>query len=333
MRLTQLSLDEWERTLPDSGAEVFHRPEVLHVIDEYTDSEMRLYGGFKGEEPVGLLPIFVDSNPLGKIVTSPPPSMVVPRLGPIVLTASPKQRKREAVNRRFVERVLDDLRMDSPRSLVRLQCSLWYDDPRPFQWAGHEVEQSFTYVLDLADTTTDAVRAAFSKGLRREITASEVEDVTVAVEDATMATRVHEQVADRYGQQDERFHVNLEYMRDIVAALDDRSRVYVARDPSGGYRSGIVVLYGSDTAYFWLGGARASYDGESVNGKLHWRIITDILDGDTPDVNGYDLVGANTERLCQYKSKFGATLEPYYTVESSGLGMRVAKRGYNLVNK
>jgi hypothetical protein len=39
-------------------------------------------------------------------------------------------------------------------------------------------------------------------------------------------------------------------------------------------------------------------------------------------------MGANTERLCQYKSKFGADLVPYYVVESGGRTMDLAKKTY-----
>jgi hypothetical protein len=50
-------------------------------------------------------------------------------------------------------------------------------------------------------------------------------------------------------------------------------------------------------------------------------------------VDEYDLVGANTEHLCRYKSKFGGELVPYYTVESSGLAMDAAKGAYGLVER
>jgi len=44
-------------------------------------------------------------------------------------------------------------------------------------------------------------------------------------------------------------------------------------------------------------------------------------------------MGANTERICRYKSKFGAELVPYYTLESEGRGMDAAKAAYRLVSR
>ena len=61
-------------------------------------------------------------------------------------------------------------------------------------------------------------------------------------------------------------------------------------------------------------------------------MIRDVIDDPPMDsVTSYDLMGANTERLCRYKSKFGATLEPHYVVESTGRSMDVAKRAHSLL--
>jgi hypothetical protein len=122
------------------------------------------------------------------------------------------------------------------------------------------------------------------------------------------------------------------YVRDLWRNLGDRAQTYVARDADGEYLSGITALYSNDMAYFWQGGARAVYEGTSVNSLVHWHIISDIVeDPPVESVTAYDLMGANTERLCRYKAKFGAELVPYYLVESSGTTMTAAKRAYQFV--
>lgn len=333
MRLEELTLAEWEAALPESGFEVFHAPEALGALSEHTEAELRLYGAFKGQEPIGLVPVFVESKGVGRLITSPPPSMIVPRLGPLVMPTSPKQRKRESVTREFVDLLLDAVDAESARSLVRFQCPLSYEDPRPFQWADLTVSQSFTYVLDLDGRTPEAVFEGFSSSLRRDIRDCRDGDVSVAVEGVDGAERVHEHVANRYVEQGESPPVGREYVRDVVEAMDDRCRVYVARDSGGEYLSGIVVLYSNDAASFWLGGARADHDGGNVNSYLHWTVVEDAIESEGIDASGYDLVGANTPRLCRYKSKFGAELVPYYTVESSGVQMSVAKQAYALLDR
>jgi len=335
MRLEKLNIDEWDRALPSRGFEVFHTPAALETLDEHTSAERRLYGAFKGQEAVGLLPVFVSSYGIGRTITSPPAGMGVPRLGPLVMPTSPKQRKRESVTREFVELVLDEIDSDSVRSLVHMECPIDYDDPRPFQWADLKVGQEFTYVLDLAKRSADDVQSGFSRDLRKNIRRAEETDMTVSVGDVSAAINVYDDVADRYADQGETFDVDRGFFRDLVTALGERCRTYVARDGDGEYLGGIVVLYSDDTAAFWQGGVGKSYDGVSVNSRLHWAAITDIIDEDVgvdgADVTGYDLVGANTPRLCEYKSKFGADLVPYYTVESTGVGMSAAKRVYSSI--
>lgn len=328
MEVKRVELDAWKDLLPDTGFDVFHTAEALSVLDDHVESELHLFGGFKGQEPVGLLPMFVRTNPVGVAAFSPPPSMAVPHLGPVLMPTSPKRRKIERVNKNFARGVIDELDAESRRTLFRLVGGPAYTDPRPFSWADMDVQTRFTYVLD-ASVGRDALLGQFSSDLRSDIRSSEELDLTVSVEATEVAVRIARDVADRYREQDQTPPFTIDYVRDLVEALGERARTYVARDADGDYLGGLIVLYSNDRANFWQGGVRRDYDGVSVNSLLHWRVIRDVMRGSPfESVERYDLVGANTERLCDYKSKFGADLVPYYVVESEGRGMAVAKRAY-----
>jgi len=330
MRLEQLPLDEWDDALPRAGFEPFHTADALRVLDKYASGELRLFAGYNGQNPVGLLPLFVQRRSLGTSVTSPPPSLGVPRLGPILMPASPKRSKQERLNRRFAAAVIDELDLDSSRTLFRIIGNTAYTDPRPYRWTEFEITTSFTYRLDVSDSTADELLSNCSKSLRREIRDVRDLDVTVETEGLEGAQEIYEQTKARYDQQDERFSLPWEYVRDLFGALDERARSYVIRGPDGEFLSGITVLYSNDAAYFWQGGARGEYNGTTVNSYLHWKIIESIIENPPVEsVDTYDLVGANTDRLCKYKSKFGASLQPYYKIESSGPQMELAKRAYN----
>ncbi|PSP55917.1 GNAT family N-acetyltransferase [Halobacteriales archaeon QS_1_67_19] len=359
MRVEQLDLSEWESALPSDGFEVFHLPEALEVVDRHTDAEMKLFGGFKGQQPIALLPAFVRRKSVGTAVTSPPPGLGIPRLGPILMPTSPKRRKQEKVNQEFTESVLgevgtdleldqrlaeaglessmaesvlDRLDVDSRLTLFRMECNAAYGDPRPYAWGDLRVEPNFTYFLNLEDRDPEGVRKSFSKSLRREIRDAGDLDVTVETEGLDGARDVFRATERRYAEQDEHFGQTWSYVRDLFEALDERARTYVARDSDGEYLSGITVLYSNDHAYFWQGGAKAIYEGTAVNSLIHWRLIEDVIaDPPVESVIKYDLMGANTERLCRYKAKFGADLVPYYVVESPGAAMDVAKKAYQLV--
>lgn len=332
MRIESIDLSTWASELPQDGFDVFHLPEALRVVDQHVDADLRLYAGYKGETVVGLFPVFVEERGFVRLLFSPPPGLTIPRLGPLVMPKSPKQRKREAVNREFIDLVLEDVAADSRRSLLRVACSTGFGDPRPFEWSGLRVGQAFTYVLDLAGESTDSVKRSFSKSLRRDLRTLDDANVTVGVEGPDVVGEIYRDVDARFEANGERFPLSPSYVRDVVHSLGERCRIYVARDEAGEYLGGIVVLYSNDTASFWQGGVATSVDNASVNTALHWAIISDLVEDPPIDgVTGYDFVGANTPRLCRYKSKFGADLVGYHTIESDGLGMAVAKQMYEKV--
>ena len=331
MRVERLDRDTWAGALPERGFEVFHTPEALSVLDRHAPGDCHLLGGYRGEQLVAMVPLFVRHVGGLRIVSSPPPAMAVPSLGPLVMPTSPKQRKREKINREFTEELLELLDADAPRTLVRLLCPPDYTDPRPYRWNGLSVEPAFTYRLVVDDP--DELIDSFSRSLRREIRSGMDLDVDIDTAGIRGAERVFRETAARYAEQSESFGPEWPYVRDVVDELGDRSRVYVAR-ADGDYLGGVITLFSNDAAYYWLGGTRATHENVSINSLLHWRIINDIADDPPIDsVNEYDLVGANTEQLCRYKSKFGGELTPYYVAESSGLAMDVAKGGYRLVNR
>lgn len=333
MRLERLRLTDWETVLPRRGFEPFHTPEALSVLDEHANGELHLFAGYNGQNPVALLPLFVQHKSIGRVITSPPPGFSVPHLGPILMPASPKRSKQERLNRRFAEAIVDELDIDGSRTLFWMIGNTAYSDPRPYRWSAFEVDTSFTYRLPVDGQSADELLADCSKSLRREIRDVRDLDVRVDREGQNGANAVYEQTKARYDQQDEPFSLSWPYVRDLVDALDERARTYVARDPDGEFLSGITVLYSNDAAYFWQGGARGEYNGTTVNSYLHWQIIEDLIDDPPVDsISAYDLMGANTDRLCKYKSKFGASLEPYYRIESTGPQMTLAKRAYQTIS-
>jgi hypothetical protein len=339
MNIERLTLDEWADALPNAGFEVFHTAPALSVLSDHAPGELHLLGGFNGDRPVALAPLFVREGPVGtRTISSPPPGFNVPHMGPICMPQSPKRRKREKQNDEFTEELLDALDARDPRTLFRMVGAPTYPDPRPYRWNGLAVDAAFTYRLAI-DSDPDDLLSSFSKSLRREIRDGEDADIVVSHDTIDAAEAVYWHTAARYAEQNADIGSEWAFVDALTDALDaaSRVRVYTATTAEGRFLGGIIVLYSNDCAYYWLGGARAVHDGVSVNSLLHWHIVRDIAaheDTDTPigTVENYDLVGANTERLCQYKAKFGADLAHYYTVESSGPQMTLAKRAYGRLN-
>ena len=331
MNVERISLSEWGDAIPADGVEVFHTPDVLEVMDAHAAGKLRLFGGYWGQELVGVLPVFVREYPGVTAVLSPPPGLSVSRLGPVLMSKSPKRRKQEELNRTFTEEVLETIGAHDALTLFGMVFSTAYTDPRPYMWTGFDVEPRFTYCLDLRNRDNEEVLSTFTRDLRSEIRKLEDLSLDVKVGGSPEAVRVYDDYRERFAEQGVNFPTPREYTRDLVEALDDRARVYTAESPDGEFLGGITVLYSNDMAYFWQGGMRANYEGLSVNSLLHWRIIEDILtDLALDSIDTYDLGRAAVERLGRYKSKFGPDLVPYYEVRSGKL-MEFAKKAYAFI--
>ena len=328
MRIKRLQLSEWEEALPNRGIEPFHTAAALEVIDRHISGTLHLIGGFKGDEPVGLFPIHERQKFGGRLLLSPPLNLGIGRLGPVVMSNSPKQRKQERTNRKFIRAALDELDATGPRTLFRLACTPGYDDPRPFQWSGFSAQPAFTYRLSLSETDPDTVLKRFSRDLRRDINKADDTDFTIERGGMTDVRKIYDSVKARYREQDHQHPLPWEFVRDLLDTLE-QARVYVAR-ANGEFLAGTIVLYSPETACFWKGGTKTGHT-VSPNSLIHWRIITDILeDPELADVEAYDFYTANNERLAEYKSKFGGEPTPYFIVESGGPAMAAAKGIYRM---
>lgn len=331
MRIQRLTLDEWVDVFPASGFEWAHRPDVLRVIDAHATGELQLYGGFKGEQPVGLLPAVVRTELFVTAVLSPPPGLGIPRLGPILLPTSPKRSKQEKVNREFTTGILDAIDAHEPLTLVGFACPAVYADPRPYIWAGFDVEPRFTYRLDLDGRTPEDVKKSFSSSVRREMRDAEAAGITVSLRGMDGTREVYTAHANRRNEQGDDYPVSWEYTRDLVAALGEHARTYVAETPEGEFAGGLTVLYSNDEGYYIQGGTRAGISDVSPNALLHWHAIEDILtDPALSSVTRYDLGNATIESLSRYKSKYGGEVVSQYLVTSGRL-MTLARRAYELI--
>lgn len=331
MRIDELSFSEWDAALPDEGYDLFHTTDALEVLDSHWPGELRLFGGFKGHEPIGLLPLFVRQNRVGRIVSSPPVGFGIGRLGPIVMSTSPKQRKREGVNNTFVRTVIETIDATDQFTLFRVVGNSTYTDPRPFKWNGFDITPNFTYQINVGAKTADEVLQSFSRDLRTDVRSYDEVGITVRRRTDGDAKKTYDAMVNRYREQGKNQPVSWEFIEDLLDTVDKRARVYVAEADSGAFLSGMIVLYSDDTACNWKGGAKPSNldTSVSVNNLLHWKIIEDIItDPSLDSITTYDFYTANNERLSRYKSSFNGSLVPYYTIESNGVPMTIGKMAY-----
>lgn len=298
----------------------FHRYGALEVFADASNADLYPLVGYKGEEPVGMLPVFgVHKGPM-TAAFSPPPDLKVSYLGPALLNFSKlKRRKAERRHVRFVESCVDVIDSELGPKYTHVRAGPWYDDPRPFVWNDFEAEQAYTYVVDLSVGSDDLFQQ-FSGDARQNIRdGTDDVDAGIRVGGTEAVREIISQVEARHDEQGKPYLLTSETVVALYETLgDDVVRPYVCT-VDGEFAGGIVTLEGDATIYRWQGGAKPDRD-VPVNDRLDWHIMQDAIER---GLEYYDLVGANNRRLCGYKAKFAPDLQPYYTVQAGTRSMNL----------
>ncbi|SDK90029.1 lipid II:glycine glycyltransferase FemX [Natronorubrum texcoconense] len=311
--------DEWNRYVERSdGTNPFFRAEALQLQAEDTGSTAHLLAGFKGQEAVGLFPVFEYKKGPITGAFSPAPHSWSCYLGPSLLNVNKlKQRKADRRTKRFLEGCLEWIdREISP--LYTKFVAAEFDDVRPFIWNGYDVEPGYTYVVDL-EGSEDELLKRFSSDARSNVRNAD-EDAYV-IEEGTNGDveRIVEQVANRYESQGKSFELSPEFARAVHERLPDGSiRPYVCRVDDE-FLGGILVVDSERTRYRWQGGVKPDTGIDlPINDLLDWHVMRDGLrDG----VETYDLVGAGVPSINRYKAKFNPRLETHYQITSGAFGL------------
>lgn len=310
---TEDDRENWDRYVEQSPqCGVFHRLDALEVQASHAGARLHPLVGYKGQEPVGVFPVFEIRKGPVSTVFSPPPALRVSYLGPAFLnTEKLKPRKAERRRRRFLEGCMEWITEEVGPWYVHVRTSAGFDDTRPFLWDGCDVTPNYTYLVDL-DRDEDDLLASFSRDARSNVT-GEYGDYSIDVGGRDAALEIVEQVRKRYESQGVSFGVPDGFVADLYDVLPEGElRPYVLRI-EGEFVGGILAFEHGDTVSRWQGGVRTDTDVDlPINDLLDWRVMRDGMDR---GLRWYDLVGADNPRINRYKSKFAPELHTFYRIE------------------
>lgn len=317
--------DYWNRCVERSPhANPFHHRQALDVLAKHAGARLYPLVGYKGQEPVGIFPLFEITRGPISTVFSPPPDLWVPYLGPALCNFEKlKRRKVERRHRRFVDASLDLIESETNPRYTLLRTGTRYSDIRPFEWNDFEITPRHTYVLDIAKNS-DTLLAQFSGDARSNIRAGESAAVTIEPGGLSDIDPIIEQVQERHDQQGETYLVEPTFIRDLFENLPAGCvSPYVCRVDDE-FVGGMIVLEDDETIFRWQGGAKPDVD-LPINDLLDWQIIQDAKKRGR---SRYDMVGANNPRLCGYKAKFSPHLETYHSIQRGTRSMNVVSEVY-----
>jgi hypothetical protein len=308
---------EWNRYVERSdGTNPFFRAEALRLQADDTGSTPHLLAGFKGQEPVGLFPVFEYTRGPVAGAFSPAPHSWTAYLGPALLNVGKlKQRKADRRIKRFLEGCLEWIDEEiSP--LYSKFVTGEFDDVRPFVWNDFDIEPGYTYVVDL-DGTEDELLQGFSSDARSNIRNADDEEYAIEEGDTDDVERIVDRVRERYESQGQPFGLSADFAQSLYETLPDGAiRPYVCR-VDGEFLGGILVVESDRTRYRWQGGVKPDVD-VAINDLLDWHVMRDGLrDG----IDEYDLVGAGVPSINRYKAKFNPRLATTYEITDGAFGI------------
>lgn len=325
-----LSAETWNQLVARSSTETpFHHYAALETIAEYADATLHTLIGYKGQEPVGVFPLFEKSKGPVSVVLSPPPGLQIPYLGPLSLnTGELKRRRRDVRHHRFIKAATEWTEEQIAPRFSNIQTSAGYTDVRPFIWKGYDAVPRYTYEVDLPSDPSELL-ARFSRYARTNIHDEYEYDWTITESERSEIDRIITQVRERYEDQGESFSLPTAFLHDLQDRLPNGSiRQYVCRI-DGAFGGGIITVETDSTVYGWLGGAKTDVD-LPVNDLLNWHICKDAIDR---GLGQYDLVGGNHERIYRYKAKFAPDLRTYYNLQKGTRDMEIAAKIYRYLQR
>ncbi|APW99312.1 GNAT family N-acetyltransferase [Halobiforma lacisalsi AJ5] len=318
---TEEDRDRWNGYVERSPQGRFwHELEALEIQAEYAGATVHPLIGFKGQEPVGLFPVFEIDKKVVTTAFSPPPHLRVPYLGPAFLNMGKlKQRKRESRRQAFVDDCAEWIRSELAPKYSHVRTATAFEDARPLEWNEYEASPEYTYVVDL-ERDRDDLLGSFSSDARSNVRNADEDAYEITVGGREEIELIVDQVRNRYESQGIDFRVPAAFVLDLHERVEGGEiRPYTLR-VNDEFVGGILAVEYGDTTGRWLGGVRTDADVDlPTNDLLDWAIMEDGIER---GLAGYDLVGADNRRINRYKAKFNPDLRTYYSLEYGTWGMR-----------
>jgi len=303
-----------------------HLSSALEVLADHSGTRLHRLVAYKGEEPVGLFPLFTKHWGPFVAAFSPPPNLKLPYLGPVLLNLQKlKRRRRELRQTRVIDAFLEWLETTHSPTFTNLRTTPGYIDARPFIWQSFDVVPRYTYIVDL-ERERDEILGSFSSDARKNITRDYDIEYTIETGDADGIPAVVEQVTARHEEQGERFPVDTALVTDLYESLPAGVVRPQTCRVDGEFVGGNINLALDGRSINWIGGAKNDHD-LPVNDLLEWAYLEYAMDRGE---SAYDLAGANNRRISRYKSKYAPDLVPYFRIQSASPSASLAESAYSL---
>jgi lipid II:glycine glycyltransferase (peptidoglycan interpeptide bridge formation enzyme) len=302
---------------------IFHTLDWLRIAEKHTNSKLYPLIGMKGEKVVGVFPIFYKKKGPLKMVFSPPPKTGMPYLGPVLLSYDMlKQEKKESVIIDFYTEVDKFIHDNFKPHYIHFKLPPGLIDCRPFKWLGYQAKPVYCYLLDISVGLSE-LEAKFSIQARRNVKKAEKDGLRAELGSKEELMILYNMLYDRYAKQERNIPISKGYLLDVFNRFfPENFKVFVVRHQDEIVSGGVKLFY-REKVIDWIGQPKTKV--RTANDFLHWSVMKW---GFEHKLNYYEILGANTQSISQFKSKFNPCLEIYFEIKKSATIGAIAEKVY-----
>ncbi len=317
----------WDELLTlSSHATIFHEWEWLKIAEKHSKWAFYPLVCFKGMEPVFVLPTFYKKLKTLNLIFSPPPGLAIPYLGPLIPNDASLKRSIVEHNYRSSLKAISEFLDSFNADYTRIFTPPNFSDVRPFKWNGFTAEPFYSYAIDLG-RSREELWMSIEKKLRQNVKKAKRQNFEIYEGGVRELKEVVKLVNKRYDEQNRKADVNLEYLEDIYRAFRENVRVVVV-EKDGEIITGIIDLVYRDCVSSWIGNPKVSVAGTYPNDLLNWHVIEKAHE---EGFRRYEIIGANTERLTEFKVRYNPDTMLYFLLSKKNLKATLANGIYSFL--
>ncbi|WOF16347.1 aminoacyltransferase [Methanoplanus sp. FWC-SCC4] len=322
----------WDNIVESSPqGSIFHTMKWLKIAEKYSDCRLIPVIGYNNTVPIAILPLFYKKKLLLRMVFSPPPHVGIMYLGPVFVDYdSLKQNKKEIYYEKFQNELDKFIQQELRANYISIFLPPNLPDPRPFKWAGYEVEPTYDYHIDLS-CGIEQIWQNFKKKIRVDVKKSLKQGVILEEGEHEEIDAINALLVKRYDDQNRQLSLPKEYLHEIYDSFGDNVKVTVAKF-DGKIVTGSIKLQYKDEVLSWIGSTKPYFDlSPSPNSLLSWE---EIKEASEKNICHYIRMGtAGNQRLHSHFSKFDPDLRLRFNVKKASALANFAEKGYVSVLK
>jgi lipid II:glycine glycyltransferase (peptidoglycan interpeptide bridge formation enzyme) len=322
-------LKNWDMLIEQSPyGTIFHTLDWLKIVEKHTNSKLYPLIGLKGKEVIGVFPVFYTKKGLLKMVFSPTPKVGIPYMGPVLLGyENLKQDKKESLLVDFVTRVDNFIHSNFKPTYIHFELPPGLIDCRPFKWLGYQVEPTYGYLLDISVGLSD-LDLNFSIHARRNIKKAEKDGLSIELGSKEELLVLYDRLYKRYEEQEREIPISKDYLLEVFDNYFPKNlKVFTVWYKDDIISGGLKLCY-KDRIIDWIGQPKTAV--RTANDFLHWGVMKWGIEH---KIHYYEILGANTLSISQFKSKFNPSLDIYFTIKKATIAGIVAEKLYEKTKK